>query len=201
MNAHLFPTARRILAGGFLIWLGLLAGCGKRTTLVEQATKDGIMLVGNGAEPSDLDPQTITGIPERNIVATLFEGLTRSDPVTLEAQPGAAASWDISPDGLLYTFHLRPGALWSDGTPVTAQDFYGSFRRMLAPQLGSDNADQLYLVVNAEDYHQGRLKDFSQVGFKVLDDHTLEVSLRYPAPFLLKTMASRSWYPDRKSVV
>ncbi len=173
----------------------LLAGCSKRETLVDQATRDGIMLVGNGAEPSDLDPQTITGIPERNITATLFEGLTRSDPVTLEAHPGAAERWEISPDGLVYTFHLRAGLTWSDGVPLTAKDFYGSFRRLLSPQLASDNADQLYLVVGAEDYHNGKTKDFSTVGFRVIDDRTLEVRLRYPAPFLLKTMASRSWYP------
>lgn len=171
------------------------AGCGQRETLVQQATRDGIMLVGNGAEPSDLDPQTITGIPERNIVATMFEGLTRSDPATLEPRPGVAERWDISEDGLVYTFHLRPGVTWSDGTPLTARDFHASFRRLLSPQLGSDNADQLYLVVNAEAYHKGRLNDFSQVGFRVIDDLTLEVRLEYPAPFLLKTMAARSWYP------
>jgi oligopeptide transport system substrate-binding protein len=175
--------------------LGWSAGCGKRTTAVSQATKDGIMLVGNGAEPSDLDPQTITGIPERDIVCTLFEGLTRSDPKTLEARPGVAESWDVSADGLTYTFHLRKGVTWSDGVPLTARDFHASFRRLLTPSLASDNADQLYLVVNAEAYHKGKLQDFSQVGFKVLDDHTLEIRLAYPAPFLVKTMASRSWFP------
>lgn len=178
-----------------------LTGCGKRETLVDRATRDGIMILGNGAEPSDLDPQTITGIPERDIVATLFEGLTRSDPVTLEARPGAAERWDISADGLIYTFHLRDGLKWSDGAPLTAKDFYASFRRLLSPQLGSDNADQLYLVVGAEAYHKGESKDFSQVGFRVIDDRTLEVRLRYPAPFLLKTMAARSWYPVPMHVI
>jgi oligopeptide transport system substrate-binding protein len=189
----LFPHSSLILLGCAL--LGLFAGCGQRTTAVSQATKDGIMLVGNGAEPSDLDPQTITGIPERDIVCTLFEGLTRSDPKTLEARPGVAESWEVSPDGMLYTFHLRPGVTWSDGVPLTARDFYASFRRMLTPTLASDNADQLYMVVNAEAYHKGTLKDFDQVGFKVIDDHTLEIRLLYPAPFLVKTMASRSWFP------
>jgi len=179
--------------------LGLLAlfsaGCGQRETLVQKATREGIMIVGNGAEPSDLDPQTITGIPERNVTATLFEGLTRNDPKTLEAKPGVAKSWDVSDDGLIYTFHLREDAMWSDGKPVTAQDFYVSFRRLLSAQLGSDNADQLYLVAGAEEYHKGTLTDFSRVGFRVIDDHTLEVRLKYPAPFLLKTMGSRAWYP------
>ena len=179
----------------------ILAGCGKRETLVQKATRDGIMLVGNGAEPSDLDPQTITGIPERNITATLFEGLTRNDPKTLDAKPGVAKSWDVSDDGLVYTFHLRDDAVWSDGKPVTAGDFYASFRRLLSAQLGSDNADQLYLVVRAEEYHKGTLTDFSQVGFRVIDDRTLEVRLKYPAPFLLKTMGARSWYPVPMHVI
>ncbi|MFZ9681661.1 MAG: peptide ABC transporter substrate-binding protein [Cephaloticoccus sp.] len=192
---HYAPHFRRGFAAGLIVLLTGLAGCGKRETLVQQATRDGIMLVGNGAEPSDLDPQTITGIPERNITATLFEGLTRNDPETLEARPGVAESWDVSPDGLVYTFHLRADAVWSDGKPVTAQDFYMSFRRLLSAQLASDNADQLYLVVNGEEYHKCKITDFSQVGFRVIDDRRLEVRLKYPAPFLLKTMGSRSWYP------
>ena len=159
------------------------------------------MVVGNGAEPSDVDPQTITGIPERNIVVTLFEGLTRVDPETLEPRPGAAERWDVSADGLRYTFHLRRGLQWSDGTPLNVHDFIASFRRMLAPELGSDNADNLYYVVNAEAFHQGKLSDFDQVGFRAVDDHTLEVRLRHPTPFLLKTMAARSWFPVPRHVI
>lgn len=173
----------------------VIAGCGSRETLVEQASREQTMLVGNGTEPANLDPQTITGIPERNIVATLFEGLTRLDPETLEARPGVAERWDVSPDGLVYTFHLRADARWSDGRAVTAQDFYASFKRMLSPQLGSDNADQFYPVVGAEDYHKGRNPDFAKVGFRIRDERTLEIRLRHPASFLLKTMAARSWFP------
>lgn len=194
MIHHLHPG--RLFIVGSLVLIALAAGgCGARETQVDRATREQIMLVGNGAEPSDLDPQTITGVPERDIVATLFEGLTRTDPKTLEARPGVAERWDVSADGLLYTFHLRSDAKWSDGRQLTAHDFRNSFRRMLAPELASDNADELYLVVNAEAYHKGTLKDFDQVGFRVTDDRTLEVKLRHPASFLLKTMASRSWFP------
>lgn len=180
---------------GLLTLFIFAAGCNKRETPVQQAARAGVMIVGNGAEPATLDPQIITGIPERNIVCTLFEGLTRSDPVTLEAKPGTAERWEVSPDGLVYTFHLRPGVQWSDGTPLTMRDFYVSFRRLLSPQLASDNADQLYPVLNAEEYHKGRLTDFSQVGFRLIDDRTLEIRLLYPAPYLLKTMAARAWFP------
>jgi oligopeptide transport system substrate-binding protein len=179
----------------------LITGCSKRESPVQQATRAGIMIVGNGAEPSTLDPQIITGIPERNIVCTLFEGLTRNDPVSLEARPGAAERWDVSADGLVYTFHLRAGVMWSDGTPLTMRDFYASFRRMLTPQLASDNANLLYPVVNAENFHKGRLQDFSQVGFRLIDERTLEIRLLYPAPYLLQTMALRSWFPVPMHVI
>ena len=175
--------------------LVLATGCRPRETQIQQAAREGIMIVGNGAEPPDLDPQTITGIPERNVVMTLFEGLTRNDPETLEARPGVAERWDVSADGLVYTFHLRAEAKWSDGTPLTARDFYESFKRQLTPSLASSNADNMYDVVNAERYHKGTLTDFTQVGFRVIDDRTLEVRLSHPAGFLLKTMASRTWYP------
>lgn len=194
MNSSRSQPSRFLLAVLPTLCL-VFAGCSKRETPIDQANRAGIMIVGNGAEPSTLDPQIVTGIPERNIVCTLFEGLTRTDPATLEAKPGAAERWEISGDGLLYTFHLRPGLKWSDGAPLTARDFHASFRRLLSPGLGSDNADQLYPVVNAEEYHKGRLQDFSQVGFRVVDDLTLEIRLSHPAPYLLKTMAARSWFP------
>jgi len=179
----------------------LLAGCGRRETLVQQATKDGIMLVGNFAEPADLDPHTITGVPEDNIVSTLFEGLTRLDPVTLDALPGAAERWEVTPDGLRYTFHLRAGLTWSDGAPLTAADFLAGVRRVLAPELGSDNADGLYFVVNAEAFHKGRITDFSEVGFAAPNDNTLEIRLRHPTPFLPKAVASRGWFPLPRHVI
>jgi oligopeptide transport system substrate-binding protein len=179
----------------------LLAGCGGRETIVQQATREGIMIVGNFAEPAGLDPHTSTGVPEDNVFSTLFEGLTQLDPVTLEALPGAAERWEVSPDGLLYTFHLRPGLTWSDGTPLSAPDFLAGFRRVLAPTLGSDNADGLYFVVNAEAFHKGRIQDFDQVGFRLPDDRTVEIRLRHPTPFLPKAVSSRAWFPIPRHVI
>src|SRR5687767_3540907 len=110
------PPARTSQFAGLLVLIFLFGGgCGQRASQVDQATRDKIMLVGNGGEPPDLDPQTITGTPEIAIAATLFEGLTRNDPETLEARPGVAERWDVSVDGLIYTFHLRADAKWSDG--------------------------------------------------------------------------------------
>ena len=91
----------------------------------------------NGAEPEYIDPALMTGQPDGRIAQLLFEGLTTNDPKTLEARPGAAERWEISSDLLTYTFHLRKDAYWSDGRPVTAQDFVYSWIRMLHPQTAS----------------------------------------------------------------
>ena len=88
-------------------------------------------------EPETLDPTMATGIPEATVILNCFEGLTRVNPDTGEVQPRAAERWDISPDGLTYTFHLR-NAVWSDGRPLTAGDFVYAYRRMLDPAQGAE---------------------------------------------------------------
>ncbi len=93
-----------------------------------------------------------------------------------------AESWEASPDGLVYTFHLRANARWSDGELVTADDFAQSFERILNPALAAPYADMLYVLAGAEDYNTGKSKDFSKVGVRVLDARTLQVALRGPTP-------------------
>jgi oligopeptide transport system substrate-binding protein len=142
------------------------------------------------------------GIPESNIVDFLFEGLVDVDPSDLHPVPGVAESWDISPDGLTYTFHLRPDARWSDGRPVTAGDFYRSFQRILAPAFASEIADQLYIyVAGAEDFFKGRQKDFSKVGFQVVDPLTLRITLVHRTPFFLQILSEREAFPVRIDVL
>ena len=87
----------------------------------------------NNAEPESLDPAIITGQPELRIVIGLFEGLTRLDPKTARPIPGLAESWEISPDGCTYTFHLRTNLVWSTGEPITADDVVYSWMRALEP--------------------------------------------------------------------
>src|SRR5262245_66062251 len=82
----------------------------------------------------------MTGEPEGRLAYELFEGLLRKDPRTMRPAPGVAESWDISPDGKTYTFRLRNDARWSDGRPVTAQDFVYSWKRLLEPKLASEYA-------------------------------------------------------------
>ena len=122
----------RLIAIALAILL-VLAGCGKRETDVEAGIRTQTLLVGNGGEPESWDPHLQNSIPEGSISNALFEGLTTLDPTTLEPNPAAATSWAVSADGLVYTFHLRPEARWSNGEPVTAYDFAFAFQRILKP--------------------------------------------------------------------
>ncbi|MDB6093872.1 MAG: extracellular solute-binding protein family 5 [Verrucomicrobia bacterium] len=152
--------------------------------------------VGNGAEPKDLDPQVITGIAEHKIVTGLFEGLVAEDPKDLHPLPGLAESWEISPDGLAYTFHLRAGLRWSNGDPISADDFVQTYRRGLTPAFGSEYSYLLWFMVGAEAYNKGTLTDFSKVGVKAVDDRTLQITLHHRTPYLLKIIASHyTWSP------
>jgi len=107
----------------------------------------------NGTEPKTLDPNLMTGEPEGRIAQELFEGLTRLEARSLEPVPGAAESWEITPDGKTYTFHIRHDARWSDGHPVTAHDFVYSWRRMQEPTLGAEYAYIMHMLRFAEAYN------------------------------------------------
>src|SRR5204862_2880282 len=100
-----------------------LTGCARRGTDTAQAAASQTLLLGNGAEPKDLDPQVIIAFTDANIVYALFEGLTVIDEKTSEPVAAAAESWTQTPDGLRWTFKLRPTGKWSNGDPVTAEDF------------------------------------------------------------------------------
>lgn len=150
---------------------------------------------GNGAEPQDLDPHTTTGIPELFITSSLFEGLTTKHPSGTGIAPGAAERWEISDDGLVWTFFLRPNARWSDGTPVVAEDFVRSYQRILSPALAAENAYKLYPLVGAEEFHKGTLTDFAQTGVSAPSPHTLILRLKHPVPALLEDLRSSYWFP------
>jgi oligopeptide transport system substrate-binding protein len=168
----------------------------------------------NGTEPETLDPGLMTGVPESRIATGLFEGLVTLDPGTLEPRPGIAESWEISADGLTYTFHLRESR-WSDGRSLTAKDFMESWRRVLstgptaeAPQKkGTYNARpsayayQLYPISKAEEFHKGTLTDFTQVGINVVDDRTLRVTLKQPCAYFLDLAAFHTLMPTPVDLV
>jgi oligopeptide transport system substrate-binding protein len=178
-----------------LAMLSFFPGCTKRQTLVEAGDHDQILHIGNGTEPQELDPDIVTGVQEYHIIMSLLEGLVTEDPVDLHPVPGVAERWDISPDRKVYTFHLRTNAKWSNGDPVTAQDFWESYKRILTPSLGSEYSYMHFVVKNAEAYNTGKITDFSQVGYKVIDDHTLQITLNNSTPYFLSLLTHQSWYP------
>jgi len=161
----------------------------------------GALRVGNGSEPQDLDPHTVTGVPEHRILGTLFEGLVDVDPNTLEPVPAVAESWALSDDATVYTFVLRANAAWSNGDPVTAYDFAYAWQRILLPALASEYAYMLHCIKGAKEFNEGRLDDFSNVGVKALDDRTLEVTLSNPTPYFLPMQIHYVWFPVHRPTI
>jgi oligopeptide transport system substrate-binding protein len=173
----------------------LLTGCGDGKTTAERMAAEGYLIVNNMAEPSGLDPQTITGLSESHIIGALFEGLVGYDPKDLHPVPAAAESWTMSPDGRTWTFRLRAGARWSNGDPVTSADFLFSYERMLSPAFGAEYASMLHGVRGAKDFAAGRSKDFRAVGFRAPDARTLVIELEDPIPYFLQLLCHHSWIP------
>jgi len=143
------------------------------------------LVILNGAEPESLDPHLVTGQADGRIVMALFEGLTRYDPRTAQPIPGLAERWEISPDGCVYTFHLRTNAVWSTGEPITSEDVVWSWRRILSPATASEYVGVLFYLKNGQAFATGQLEDFAQVGVRALDPRTLRVELESPTAFFL----------------
>ena len=186
------PLFCRLLA---VLGLVCCAGCKPRGTPVERGIHDQILYRSLSVDVADLDPHLITTLPGVNVTSALFEGLVAEDPVDLHPVPGVAESWEISRDTLTYTFHLRHNARWSNGEPVTAQDFVASCRRALSPSLGASNLEFIDPVHNARAYRTGQISDLSQVGIAAIDVHTLRIQLEHPAPYFLSLLANPIWFP------
>ena len=184
----------------FALALGL-AGCTQRETPAEAGVRTKTLLLGNGAEPADLDPQTDTAYTDMNVLVALFEGLTTLDELTGQPQPGMAESWEASPDGLVWTFHLRADAQWSNGDPLTADDFVYSFHRILAPRLASEYAYMLKPLKNAEAINTGKITDLAALGVRATDPHTLQLALGEPCPWLLALAAHQAWFPVHRGTI
>lgn len=195
--------SRRFLAPLTALALLLLpGGCARHETAVESGTRGQILHLGNRDEPADLDPNTNNGSTTGFILSSLFEGLVTFSRDGVTIQPGAAERWEISPDGLTYTFHLRANARWSSGEPVTAQDFRDSILRLLDPALACEQANQAFPIVGAQDFLEGRSKDPNSVGVRAPDAHTLVTILSHPAPYWLSILAQNGpvWPVNLRSV-
>lgn len=149
--------------------------------------------IGNGAEPESLDPQRAESSASGNIVNDLFEGLTTLNPAG-EVVPGAAERWQIGADGLHYTFFLRPQARWSNGDPVTAEDFVFALRRAVDPATGASFAQLLAPIAGADEILSGRARPES-LGVEAPDPLTLKIRLKSPTPYFLGLLGFRISFP------
>ena len=154
-----------------------------------------------GTEPELRDPGVMSGQPDGRFARMVFEGLTTADDRTLEPRPGQAYRWETSPDGLVYTFHLRPRLTWVDGTPLTARDFVYSWRRVLDPATASRNASLLYAIRGAEDFNKARTTDAATLGLAAPDDSTFLVTLRTPTAYFLFLTNYYTFMPVPRHVV
>lgn len=154
----------------------------------------------NGAEVQSLDPHKIEGVPESNVNRDLFEGLVIGD-LNGHPVPGVAESWD-NKDFKVWTFHIRKDAKWSDGSPVTAQDFVYSWQRLADPKTASPYASYLQYghVANVDDIIAGK-KPATDLGVKAIDDKTFEVTLSEPVPYFYKLLVHPSVSPVPKAAI
>jgi oligopeptide transport system substrate-binding protein len=178
-----------------------LTSCAKRETSVEEGLRTQTLLLGNQNEPATLDPHIIDALTDGIIANALFEGLATLDEATSQPLPGVAERWDVSADGLTYTFHLRANAVWSNGDPLTARDFAFSFQRLLTPSFGAAYSYMLWPIKNAERFNKGEMKEFSAVGVDVVDDRTLRVRLENPTPYLPSLTTHQTWFPVHRATV
>jgi oligopeptide transport system substrate-binding protein len=152
-----------------------------------------VLYRGNGEEPQALDPHLADGVPDAHILRDLYEGLTTEAPDGTIV-PGAATRWNISRDGKQYTFYMQRDAKWSNGDPLTAQDFVFSLRRSADPQTASNAANMLLPILNAREVISGK-KPPSELGVSLLDENTLQITLVDPTPYFLGLLTHSIAYP------
>lgn len=183
-----------------LVMASLLA-CSQGESNVASGDRDGVMHFGNSTEPQSLDPHVMSGSPEVNIARALYEGLVIRNPATMAMEAGVAQRWEISADAKVMTFYLNRKARWSNGDPVTAQDFVWSLRRSLHPDMGNQLAYSLYSIAGAEAYSKGELTNPELLGVRALDSHTLQITLDNPNPYFLETLGTYPAYPVHRATV
>lgn len=154
-----------------------------------------------GTEPTTIDPQLVEETAGSAIVNDLFEGLYVLD-ANGKTQPAGALSYELDSTGTVYTFKLRPEAKWSNGEPVTAADYVYGWQRAANPKTASNYAwfIELMGIANASEVIQGK-KSPDALGVKALDEHTLQVTLKKPVPFFLKTLAHYTTFPAPKATI
>src|SRR5215475_7991494 len=184
----------------FRLSVAALAGLAVIAACSPPSRGDGPMTLnrGNGTELKSLDPHYIDLTSEANVEGDILTGLVTEDAAG-EPIPGAALKWETSADGKTWTFHLRD-EVWSDGVPVTSQDFVYAFRRLLEPSRGAPYAYNIWIFKNARAVSEGKLPG-TGLGVEAPDDKTLIIHLEHPAPYLLELLMHQTAYPVPRHVV
>jgi oligopeptide transport system substrate-binding protein len=190
----------------------LLVACGTSTTTgSSMAPPDKqILQVNDGTEPNSYDPGQETYTYEAAVGRNVFQPLLTPKADLSDVQPAAAKSYDVSSDGLTYTFHLQPNGKWSDGQPVTGADFVYGWQRLLNPALAAGYVDPFFdqTVAGAENYgsidpsNTAAVDSFIQgLGLSAPDDHTFVVKLQHPAAYFKWVATLWVAAPIRKDIV
>lgn len=195
--------------------MSLLTGCGGGQDAAGDTTAaaNGAQPAGDAAkpegnvlryvmsgEPETLDPNMNNYASSSNVLLNLFTGLYQYSADGSGVEPACAESYTVSDDGLTYTFKLKEGLKWSDGSPLTAADFEYSWKRELKQETASTAAWQLYYIKNGEAYNNGQC-EADEVGVKAIDDTTLEVVLNNPTPYFVNLTAANNFAPVKKEAV
>lgn len=182
--------------------LSVLTGCGGSKTADKGAATGGDKqeLVFNlAADTKTLDPGLNQSVDGAIIAVNAFEGLCKLDDKD-KAIPGQAEKWEISPDGLKYTFHLKKDLKWSNGDPLKASDFEYAWKRVLDPATASEYSFQMLYLKGGEEFNTGK-GTADQVGVKATDDTTLEVTLAAPCSYFLELTAGPTYMPVNQKIV
>ena len=164
------------------------------------APPPGTLRINLGTEPPTLDWTRATDSVSITVIEQLMRGLTRLGP-DLRPVPALAERWEVSPDGRVYTFHLREDVRWTDGVPLRAEHFVYAWRRLLDPSTAAEYAYFLFPVRGARDYNAGTLRDPREVGVRALGPRTLRVELESPLVYFPSITTFMVTFPARKDVI
>lgn len=174
-------------------------GCGSTENTVLSGNVEQKIVYNIDANPKTIDPQLNSAVDGSKVIRNTFEGLMR-EIENGEVENGIAEGYEVSEDGLVYTFHIRDNAKWSDGEDVTAKDFEYAWKRALNPNTAAEYAYQLFYIKNGEAYNKGEASA-DDVGIKVVDNKTIEVTLESAVPYFVSLLAMPVYYPVRQDII
>ena len=162
-------------------------------------SEPGEIVYNLGADPRTIDPALNNALDGAEVDLNIFDGLLRTG-FNDSPEPACAESWEVSDDGMTWTFHLRDNLKWSDGESLTASQFRDGFIRVLNPETGSPYAYLAFFIKNGEAFYNSSAKA-DDVGIYAPDDKTLILELEYANPLLLDYLAFQIFVPVRNDII